>query len=70
MFFFVYDVIKHFTVLFSSTFYKLQRLKNISYLFISFSRHFSEMLEFISFGFFLIMFYLEDKGTTILKDFF
>ena len=46
-FFLVYDVIHHFPILFSSTFYKLQRLKNISYLFISFSRIFSKMLEFI-----------------------
>ena len=38
-------------------------------MFISFSRHFSEMLEFISFGFFLIMFYLEDKGTPSLEDY-
>ena len=31
MFVLVYDVIKHFTVLFSSTFYKLQRLKHVDW---------------------------------------
>jgi hypothetical protein len=46
-FYLVYDVINHFPILFSSTFYKLQRLKNISSLFISFSRNFSKMLELI-----------------------
>ena len=34
-----------------------------------FSHTFSEMLEFISFGFFLIMFYLEHKDTPILEDY-
>ena len=31
MFVLVYDVIKHFTVLFSGTFYKLQRLKHVDW---------------------------------------
>jgi hypothetical protein len=34
-----------------------------------FSRTFSEMLKFISFGFFLILFYLEHKDTPILEDY-
>ena len=34
-----------------------------------FSRTFSEMLKFISFGFFLILFYLERKDTPILEDY-
>jgi hypothetical protein len=53
---------------FSNAFYILQRLKNISYLFISFSRNFSEMLEFISFGFFLIMSYLEHRRQRARTD--
>ena len=68
-----------FSVLFSSIFPRTPHRIFFPYFFlysfprifspVLFSRTFSEMLEFISFGFFLILFYLEHKDTPILEDY-
>ena len=68
--FLVHDVINHFPVVFSSTFHKLQRLKNISYgsCLFHFPVIFVKFWNLYNLDF-LIIFYLEHIDTPILEDY-